>query len=308
VQLGLQPAAQASAVAAGDADIALDTPPAGALERLRRERPQQLHSYALGQTDAMFLNTRLAPFDRPAVRRAVALAVDRARLVELAGGSQLARPTCQILPPQFPGYYPYCTSTTDPGPAGVWHGAALPQARALIAASETAGMPVTVSTNAQDPFKLAAGRYFVDLLDALGYRASLRTYPDEHSYYAQVGLRKTRSQIGFFGWQPDYQAGSAFFAPLFTCDAYRPDTPYNMNPAGFCDPQLDSQIVHATTLQTVNVTAANRAWQAIDAEITDHAPWIPLINPLGIDLISQRIGNYQRNPAFGVLLDQLWIQ
>jgi peptide/nickel transport system substrate-binding protein len=308
VRLGLQPAAQAAAVAAGDADIALDTPPAGALERLRRERPQQLHPYALGQTDAMFLNTRLAPFDRPAVRRAVALAVDRARLVELAGGSQLARPTCQILPPQFPGYYPYCTSTIDPGPAGVWHGAAQSQARALIAASGTAGMPVTVSTNAQDPFKLAAGRYFVDLLDALGYRASLRTYPDEHSYYAHVGLRKTRSQVGFFGWQPDYQAGSAFFAPLFTCDAYRPDTPYNMNPAGFCDPQLDNQIAHATTLQTVNVAAANRAWQAIDAKITDQAPWIPLINPLGIDLTSVRVGNYQRNPAFGVLLDQLWIQ
>jgi DNA-binding SARP family transcriptional activator/ABC-type transport system substrate-binding protein len=308
VRLGLQPGEEAAAVAAGRADVMLDTPPAGALGSLRRRLPQQMHTYALGWTDAMFLNTRLAPFNRIAVRRALDLAVDRAQLVRLAGGPGLARPTCQILPPGFPGYYPYCTATIGPGPAGLWHGAALPRARALIAASGTSGARVTVSTVAQDPFKLAVGRYFVRLLDTLGYRARLRTYLDDHAYYQRAGLRRTHSQLGFFGWEADYPAGSAFFEPLFTCAAYQPGTPYNMNPAGFCDRQIDSQIAGATALQTTNTAAANRAWQHIDSEIMRHTPWIPLVNPLGIDLVSARAGNYQRIPAFGVLLDQLWIQ
>jgi ABC-type transport system substrate-binding protein/DNA-binding SARP family transcriptional activator/streptogramin lyase len=308
VQLGLDPAAQAAAVAAGRADVMLDTPPAHELDGLRRDVPQQMHTYSLAETQAMFLNTRIAPFDRPAVRRAVALAVDRTRLVELAGGPELARPTCQILPLEFPGYYPYCPSTINPGPAGVWHGAALPQARALIAASGTSGATVTVSTIASDPFKLATGRYFVGLLDALGYHARLRTYPDDHSYYDQVGSGKARSQIGVFGWMADYQAGSSFFGEIFTCAAYRPNASPNLNPGGFCDRHIDTQIAHATLLQTVNVAAANRAWQQIDAEVTRDAPWIPLVNPLGIDLVSARVGNYQRSPAFGVLLDQLWVR
>jgi hypothetical protein len=35
---------------------------------------------------------------------------------------------------------------------------------------------------------------------------------------------------------------------------------------------------------------------------------VPLVNPLGIVLVSARVGNYQRNPAFGILLDQLWVR
>jgi peptide/nickel transport system substrate-binding protein len=308
VRLGLPAAEEAAAVAAGRADIMLDSPPAGILGSLRRRVPQQMHTYALGTTEAMFLNTRLAPFNRAGVRRALDLAVDRAQLVRLAGGPELARPTCQILPPDFPGYYPYCTATINPGPAGLWRGAALPQARALIAASGTLGTRVTVSAEADDPFKLAAGRYFVRLLDTLGYRARLRAYPNFNAYYQRVGLRRTHSQIGFAGWEADYPAGSAFFQQLFSCAAYQHSKPVNTNLAGFCDRQIDSQIASATALQVTNAAAANRAWQHIDFEIMGKTPWIPLVNPLGIDLVSARVGNYQRIPAFGVPLDQLWVR
>jgi peptide/nickel transport system substrate-binding protein len=308
VRLGLQPDAEAAAVAAGRADVMLDTPPAAALASLRRRVPQLMHTYALGSIYAMFLNTRLAPFNRIAARQALNLAVDRSKIARLEGGPELARPTCQILPPGFPGYYPYCTSTISPDPAGVWRGAALSRARALVAASGTFGETVTVSTVAHDPFKLAVGRYFAGLLDRLGYQARLRTYPDLLSYYRQVGLASTGAQLGVAGWEADYLAGSAFFGPLFSCTSYQPRQPYNTNPAGFCDRQIDSQIARATALQTANAAVANRAWQRIDREIMQQAPWIPLVNPLGIDLVSERVGNYQRTPALGVLLDQLWIK
>jgi ABC-type oligopeptide transport system substrate-binding subunit len=121
-----------------------------------------------------------------------------------------------------------------------------------------------VSTIANDSFKLAVGRYFAGLLDLLGYRARLRTYPDFNSYYGQVGLASAGSQLGFAGWGADYPAGSAFFGPLFSCASYQPRQPYGTNPAGFCDRRIDSQIASATALQTTNAATANRAWQRID--------------------------------------------
>ncbi len=31
-------------------------------------------------------------------------------------------------------------------------------------------------------------------------------------------------------------------------------------------------------------------------------------NPLNVDFVSRRVGNYQHNPQWGVLLDQLWVK
>ena len=81
LRLGLDPARQADEISAGNADVMLSSPLPGALGRLSRRVPLQLHSWALPQFDGMFLNTRVAPFDRVAVRRALALAVDRAAIV-----------------------------------------------------------------------------------------------------------------------------------------------------------------------------------------------------------------------------------
>ena len=306
--LGHDAASQAAAVAGGRTDVMLDSPPPGSLVRLGQRWPMQLHSYTQPELDAMFLNTRLAPFDRPAVRRALEYAVDRRAIVRLAGGPKLARPTCQILPPSFPGYRPFCPYTTDPTPAGLWRAPDLAQARRLIAGSGTRGMAVRVSTVADDPGKLATGRYFVRLLRRLGYRASLRRYATAHAYYSAVGMARSRSQIGVMDWVADYQAGSAFFQPLFTCEAYRPTMPLNLNAAGLCDPALDREIAHATRLQATNAAAANKVWQRLDRAMTAGAAWIGLVAPLGLDFVAPRVGNYQRNPTFGVLLDQLWVR
>ena len=48
------------------------------------------------------------------VRQAVNFAIDRGHLVELLGGPTNQRPTCQILPPNFQGYEPFCPYTLDP--------------------------------------------------------------------------------------------------------------------------------------------------------------------------------------------------
>jgi len=44
----------------------------------------------------------------------------------------------------------------------------------------------------------------------------------------------------------------------------------------------------------------------IDREITYLAPWVPFASMRIADFTSARVGNYQYNPAAGILLDQLW--
>jgi peptide/nickel transport system substrate-binding protein len=81
----------------------------------------------------------------------------------------------------------------------------------------------------------------------------------------------------------------------------------NLNTAQFCSRELEGRIERALRLQATDPTAAGLAWAAVDRQIVDQAPAIPLLVPQGIDLVSRRVGNYQLNPPLGVVLSQLWV-
>jgi peptide/nickel transport system substrate-binding protein len=67
----------------------------------------------------------------------VNFALDRQAAVNIFGGKNLATPTCQILPPGFPGYKPYCPYTLHPGTT--WSAPDLAKAQALMKASGRLG-------------------------------------------------------------------------------------------------------------------------------------------------------------------------
>ena len=45
-----------------------------------------------------------------------------------------------------------------------------------------------------------------------------------------------------------------------------------------------------------------------DGQATNLAIWLPTVTPDETDLISHRTGNYQYNPVWGALIDQLWVR
>lgn len=98
---------------------------------------------------------------------------------------------------------------------------------------------------------------------------------------------------------------SDFIDPLFTCGSFLPGNPNNDNTAEFCDPQIDTQAQQALTCQIRDPAAAGQ-WTDIDRELADQAPWVPLYNPLDLTVLSARAGNYQFNPYWELLIDQLW--
>ena len=152
-----------------------ELPVQGRLGELVARAPGRLITGPASSTDWMFLNARRPPFDDPRVRRAVNFATDRAALAERYGGPAVASPTCQILPPAFPGFSPHCPYTAAPARGGGWTAPDLPRARRLIAEAGSAGAPVVVTVAPQ--WSDSAGPYFVSLLNKLGLRARLRVIP-----------------------------------------------------------------------------------------------------------------------------------
>lgn len=293
--------AAVDAVIHGRADVystspIANPPSANLLETLRLRYASQVHSNPQPHTTALFLNTRVAPFNRRDARKALNYAADRPAAVRLVGGPDAAQATCQILPAGFPGYRRYCPYRSARN---------LAKARALVARSGTRGMKVTYWSNRYfEKFTL----YAVKLLRSLGYRVSTKTPPAD-SYYDVVGDSRTGAQIGITDWISDYPAASAFVSPLLGCASRIPRSKYNLNDAQFCDLDLDRRIGKALTAQVTDPYAARGIWERVDRQIVDAAPWVPLVNPKTVDVLSKRVGNYQYSPnGFGTPYDQLWVR
>ena len=289
----------------GRADVSLDSPPSDRLQEITTRFTNQVHTASQAGTFGMALNTNLAPFDNVRVRRAVNYAFDRGAAAQAV---QPAAPTCQFIPPNFPGYRPFCPYTLNPGPTGAWTAPDLARAQQLVAASPTAGRRVTVWAPAF-PIGLALGRALVSALNELGYPTTLRTIGNLDRYFHFVSNSDNRVQAAFYAWLLDYPAPSNFLN-IMRCSSFVPGSSQNQNTnvAELCDPVLDRRIQRALSVQTTDPAAANGLWAAIDRRVTLDAPWVFALNQAGLDFVSARVGNYQHNPQWGVLLDQLWVK
>ena len=269
--------------------------------------PVQVHVDALPAIVYTSFNTRVAPFNDPRVRQAFSLAADRSSFVAMIGGPDLATPTCQILPPGIPGYQPYCPFTTDPGTSGAWIGPDLAAARQLVAASGTGGMSVTVWSDDQAPDP-ATGSFTVSVLRELGYRATLHMATHAAVVNATNDSRR-KIQATDGSWAADYPSASDFFDINFRCSAFRLADPADTrNGSFFCDPAIDRLMSPADSEQATDPVRAASTWAAVDRAVTSAAPWVPLATVNNVDFLSARVTNYQYNPFFGILLDQLQVR
>jgi YVTN family beta-propeller protein len=297
VDPGERTPAEATEVQRGAADLMelseVGSPqfPLSRLHALAAAAPGQIHTRPGPWLIYMYLNLRRAPFDDPRVRRALNYATDRARVVDIRGGPERGVATCQILPTGFPGHEPYCPYTARPGAGRAWSAPDMERARRLVAESGTAGQRVVLF---MPDFAKDIGRYYVKLLDDLGYRASMRVVA-----YAGWNPYKTHWQIGFLAWGADFPRPSGFIEPMFDCSS-----PGSTNPSYFCIDRYARQLREAHAARGAD---AQKRWAALDRKVTDLAPVVPLENDRNLVLVSKRVGNVQNFPE-GPLLDQMWVR
>ena len=273
------------------------------VSRLELRYASQFHSDPSWNFQALFLNTRVPPFNQLDARKAINFAVDRAAATNAWGGPSVAQLTCQILPPNFPSHRPYCPYTAGSTKRGTWTAPDLAKARALVARSGTSGMKVTVWEWSQ---ARGFNRVAENVLHSLGYRVAVKPLGDE--FWGAVGDSRNRAQIGFTGLQPSFPSPAQFMVPLFSCAAFVPRNPDNPNPGEFCDPRIDRQMRRAQAEQLSDPTGSRALWERVDREITDASPLVPLMISKNVNVLSKRVGNYQYNPQQFVLIDQLWVR
>jgi peptide/nickel transport system substrate-binding protein len=304
VRYGLSAEAAVTTIENGSEDWMFDPPPLDRLAEIGGSYTTLAHIHPMLAYYYLMMNTHLKPFDDVRARQAVALAVNRRLLVNLYGGPALGTPICHLLPAGLPGSVPYCPFTKDPG--ADWSAPDLARARALVQASGTAGMKVTLVVSDRD-VEYSMGIYLQSVLQRIGYQASVHSISfNIRDTYLQNS--NNRVQIGLTDWFQDYPAASDFLDVLLSCSSFHPGSDASINMSGFCDPAMDARMQHALDSELQDMPAALRDWADIDHALTDLAPITTLFQINWLDVVSPRVRHFRFSPLFHMIFSEAAVQ
>jgi peptide/nickel transport system substrate-binding protein len=306
---GLQVSDEVTQVKNGQANEVFDGDqiPSDQLSQLGSSQfASQVHVNTLTADWYFALNTKQPPFNNLQARQAINYAADRSAYVKIAGGPSLAVPTCQILPPNYPSYAPYCPYTSGSGTTK-WAGPDIAKAKQLVQKSGTAGMKVVVD-GTNDQVGKALVEQMVSDLNSIGYKASAQLLAAGIQYpFVQNSTNSKKWNVGWSAWYQDYPAQSDFLNVLLGCGSIHPNSDASPNIAAFCDKSIEAKITQAEALETTNPSEAATLWTQIDHMDTDQAPWVDMYNPKQIDFLSKNVHGYSWNPQWYILIDRLWL-
>ncbi len=266
----------------------------------------QIHVNTLTADWYFALNTRRPPFNNLQARQAINYAANRSAYVKIAGGPSLAVPACQILPPNFPSYTPYCPYTT--GSQTTWSAPNVAKAKQLVKASGTAGDKVVVD-GTTDQVGKALVEQMVSDLNSIGYKATSQLLTASIQYpFVQNSTNSSKWNVGWSAWYQDYPAPSDFLNVLLGCGSIHPSSDASPNIAAFCDKSVQSQINKAESIEATDPSGAAKIWTQVDHEDTMQAPWVNMYNPKQIDFLAKSVHGYQWNPQWYILIDRMWLK
>lgn len=305
LDFGLTADAQVNAIINDQADVMFDQPPASRLAELGTRYPAQVHLDPQLAFWYLPLNVNLAPFDNLKARQALANAIDLKAVINFFGGRNLASPTCQILPPGMQGYKSFCLHTKDPG--SKWKAPDLEKAKQLVDESGTKGQAITILTE-DGEISRNIGSYLQSLLNQIGYNANIKSISG-NIHYGYIQNTNNKVQISVTQWYADYPAASDFLNVLLGCGSFREGSDSSPNISGFCDKDLQARMDKALAVGITDQAAAGELWAAIDQDMMQQVPLIPLFNPKQVTFVSKRMGNFQFSKATNTWAYTLgWVQ
>ena len=267
-------AEQVEAVRTGQLDVMTDPPPVGLLPELRSEFGDQYTEHPAMATRYLAIRAGRGPFEAEGLREALAFALDKPEAARRLAG--LVRPSCNLLPPNLPGY-----AEPDPCPWGdPDEHPDLVRAQELV---EDAGLKGTIVTVKAERRDLPIARVYVETLRQIGLSASL----------AEGG----RADVTF----------SVARAPL-------PDPARFLDPLArrvplFVDPE--ALLVADELASTEDPDKAADLAQQLDSELVGTALAIPYADVMSTLFLSARIdtANCARfHPVYGIDLSSLCIR
>jgi peptide/nickel transport system substrate-binding protein len=233
-------------------------------------RGAQVRLSAASSTSYFFLNTQVPPFDRTQARRAVAFAIDRGRLAELASGP--AEPAQGLLPPGVPGHRPLELYERN-----------LEQARALVAEEGAEGARVAVWGSTL-PGTRRAARYLVGVLREIGLRARYLELPAD-DYLLRAGSAR-RMQAGVASWSGTTAHPLGWFRALLHGD--RTEERVNTNLARADVPELND-LIDELARQPLLTDDVEARWAELERWAAEQALVVPFSHGRRVESFGERI-------------------
>ncbi len=249
-------------------------------------------------TNAIFMNTEVAPFDVRAVRRAVALAVDPSVLEVVRSDVQAVD---RVVPRAIAGASSSATRMRE-------HNldAALEQMR-------LAGFPFDPTTGrggyphvidyvtTGDSFEQQAAEIWVEQLARIGIRVRL-DLSSYATYLARISKRRTVA-MGWAGWKADFPDASNFFEPNLSSRSI--DDEHSQNYAFFKNDELDHLLDDAS--REMHPDKRARLFQRAEEIIRDEAPWAPTHAPRLFEIWQPYVRDYKPHPILPQRFRNVWI-
>jgi len=238
------------------------------------------------------LNVHAAPFTTLALRQAVALAINRRRLVKLLGGQ--AQPASQLYIPLDPQHDPQL----DRHPVYSYD----PQrAAALVKASGYRGQQITLLYGSNTQFEANAVVGLQQDLARVGLNVALRGVTD--TTLASLGASFKGSQTTTDFWAADYPDGVDLYASVLACG---PNADGATAAAHYCDPVADGLVDRAGSLALG--TARDDLLRQAQVRQLQAAARVPLVFLKPIDLVSPKVGGFYYEPILGWQIANYWVK
>lgn len=240
----------------------------------------------------VFLNTSTPPFDRHAVRRAVALGLDRRELARAASVPVVS--AARLIPPGIPGH-----EDVDPQVPR------LQRARQLVERARLRSRAVTVWASSA-PSARGPARKLVDNLWKIGLRPRLRQLPPGR-YLASITGQGSRAKIGVVTWTAPIPHPALWLEPLL--DGDRIEGLPNTNVAHVDEPALNDRLAELRALPWLTADA-EAAWTAVDRLAEAHGAVVPFAHPLAVHRLGTRVDPscFADHVVYGVDLTQLCLR
>ncbi len=271
--------------------------PPGELARMRAD-PYWARQISMADglnTEHLFMNVRVKPFNDVRVRQAVNWAIDRRAVVKAwAGRGEIAG---EFLPHGMPG-----AAKLDRY-LGPDRGADPEKARRLL---REAGYPNGFKTRLYG-WTTPPGPRELEVIQQQLARVGIVAELDlgEAAGYTSMAYDTTnRIAFGLYSWTADYLDPSNFFDPLLNGRHITPTN--NLVLSMFDDPKVNALIERAMT--TTDDSLRFRMWREVDARVMDLAPVCPLIHAYETRLFSPRVGGWYRHATRILKLDRLYVK
>lgn len=277
-EVGQEPVVALLRLQSGEVDVPGDGIPPAKFTEVMADPAQAAQVVVGGQlhTGYITLNVGIAPFDNVEVRKAVNMAINKDRIVQIINGR--AVPATQPLPPSMPGY--------TAGYAG--YPFDVEGAKKLLA---DAGLPDSFETELYvmntDPNPRIAQAIQQDLA-AIGIKATIQSLAQANVIEAGGAGSAPMIWSGGMAWIADFPDPSNFYGPILGCAGAGEG---GWNWSKFCDPELDSKAKEADSMADPAKAADRLAlWSEVYTGVMEQAPWVPVFNEERYTMKSPRMG------------------